>query len=284
MFGKKKVIEDNNTLKKIRLIYFEHEGQYWAASGSQLCRNISIESSLESKRGILTYELSREEFEQNDRTQDDEFYEQYINKDIKLETYAEYKVWRKNYEKVDRRWLIKWSIISYGTYFIVGEEKINLIFDFQVRNNVWLIISYLTMILLALSVFLSYKSKLNKKEMELKRKYRNTKRFNFDLAFQPRLYFRGITILLIIIPLIVTMTNKNETNSLLIGVFGGGVPVLIYYVMSSKWFTLTINRILPFDQNNEFVKSSKIRKNIAALIGFIVTIIIMFPIITRIIF
>ena len=250
------------TFLKIKsVIYFIYEEEHWAASGKQMCKNTFLFPSLERKQGILAYKITKEEYEKKKKIENE------IPNANNLGWKSRFKL-----ESFALRIEILVGIFICGLYFFLGEE----IMGFDVSYDVWIITIYLSMILTYITLISIYRYILNQKEIELKELARRSQRFNFDLPFNQSSYMSGMFIYLISIPAQVYMVSGKEKDELSVAILFG-VFLLFPMILSvyHVWRDIAYNKISLFDSNKEFIKSSKIKKNFAPILGFIVTFIIM---------
>ena len=245
-------------IKRGTTIYFLHEGEYWAASGSQICRHIFIFSSLESKKGILAYRITKEEYEERslivDTIPKGTWGPAFLN--IKLEYMGEIGV----------------LLIAYIIYFIFGEEFMETKIDYELH----IFLSYFFMILTFVIVMLVYKYKLNKRQEQLSKHSTVSKRFNFDLFLHLWTYMRGIAMLTVFIPLGVYFFDYRETDGIGILIMHPFIALLIFMIVYYPVVQIAYYDILPWNPNKQFIKSNGIKKKIAPVGAFIVITIIMY--------
>ena len=245
-------------IKRGTTIYFLHEGEYWAASGSQVCRHIFIFSSLESKKGILAYRITKEEYEERslivDTIPKGTWGPAFLN--IKLEYMGEIGV----------------ILIAVIIYFIFGEEFMETKIDYELH----IFLSYFFMILTFVIVMLVYKYKLNKRQEQLSKHSTVSKRFNFDLFLHLWTYMTGISMLLVFAPLIICFLEYRETGEIVMLLATPTLSLLIFMIVYYPVVQIAYYDILPWNPNKEFIKSNGIKKKIAPVGAFIVFTIIMY--------
>ena len=247
----------NNFLKMKNAIYFIYEEEYWSASGPQICRNISLFSSLESKQGILAYKITRKEYEEQEAIAN------------KLPNTTVSGIAFKS--RLEAFAMGMMGLFIYGMYFILGEETM----EFEVSYNTYIIMTYLSMVLVFATIIFIYRYILKKKEMQLKESTAVSKRFNFDLPVHFRSFLNGLVYGTAIIPAIVYMVSGKETDTLAIGILmGGALSILMFMPIHYPWKFVAYNEILIWNPNKEFCKSCSIKKKLMPIWGFVAILII----------